>query len=325
MGLTNQALESLTAVISLKVRQNPSHASRFFELYAGDVNKRVNLKNDSNCSHQIRTILDNNSFGISVGTLTKAYIWRHASFFNHSCVPNVHRHFINDFIVMTCKRDVHAGEELCISYSAMGEEFASRSKKFKHYGFSCQCSLCAFEVNQPEIYKFQRSRLLQDYRDRLAPWFDRRAALSPSDRSLLLVHLQDLVHNLCDNYIASGRTQFWYDISEAGPALAVLQTELNMESQAIATWTLMVGKCNDGEEGAVGLSTALAALRYRTKKLGGCETDLSDVVRAWRVAGKDPTASGHWQEMHHMWIDCTNVEDSIRSTFAQLELEHSTQ
>lgn len=43
-------------------------------------------------------------------------------------------------------RDVHAGEELCISYIEENDEAQKRRKALKHWFFECACKKCTVEL-----------------------------------------------------------------------------------------------------------------------------------------------------------------------------------
>ena len=72
-------------------------------------------------------------------------IWPEASFFNHSCAPNVSRRRIDRQWVFETSKDVPAGSDLCISY-IRGEEplpFNERQERLKSgWGFVCNCLKC---------------------------------------------------------------------------------------------------------------------------------------------------------------------------------------
>jgi len=76
-------------------------------------------------------------------------IYISASFFNHSCDPNVRKEALGRGYVFYTARDVEAGEELCISY--IGGECATqgleeRRKSLKEsWFFECACVRCVTE------------------------------------------------------------------------------------------------------------------------------------------------------------------------------------
>ncbi|KAH8646737.1 hypothetical protein BX600DRAFT_476855 [Xylariales sp. PMI_506] len=79
-------------------------------------------------------------------------LWPSASYFNHSCQPNVGKQRIGRSWVFTASRDIASGEELCITYLG-GDEKAldrpSRMEKLKQtWGFDCGCERCSEKNNQ---------------------------------------------------------------------------------------------------------------------------------------------------------------------------------
>lgn len=68
-----------------------------------------------------------------------------ASFFNHSCDPNVRRCRVGRRMVFWAWRPIAQGEECCISYTSRGEE--RRQFLLEHYGFTCTCRHCVEHTN----------------------------------------------------------------------------------------------------------------------------------------------------------------------------------
>lgn len=73
-------------------------------------------------------------------------VWPSASYFNHSCYPNVTKNRAGKTWVFTATVDVNAGDELNISYLGGDEATLCRSDRQerlkKVWGFDCACSLC---------------------------------------------------------------------------------------------------------------------------------------------------------------------------------------
>ncbi|OCB87648.1 hypothetical protein A7U60_g5174 [Sanghuangporus baumii] len=83
-------------------------------------------------------------------------IWPIASFFNHSCEPNVARRRIGRRWIFTSAREISKNEELCISY-IRGEENASnlteRRKRLRNaWGFECRCVKCVHEEENQGVH-----------------------------------------------------------------------------------------------------------------------------------------------------------------------------
>lgn len=92
-----------------------------------------------------------NSFGIrsldDAGAEFFGYgVWVSASWFNHSCVPNVVRRRVGRSWVFGTVREVGSGEELVISYLNGEEEelgVVERRERLKRtWGFECACKRC---------------------------------------------------------------------------------------------------------------------------------------------------------------------------------------
>lgn len=96
-----------------------------------------------------------NSFGIFEdelgrdGEMLGYGTWTSASFFNHSCQANVTKRRHGRQYVFVAKRDMKAGEELCINYieDAVDENVDTRRRRLQAgWGFVCACSRCTQEV-----------------------------------------------------------------------------------------------------------------------------------------------------------------------------------
>lgn len=70
-----------------------------------------------------------------------------ASFFNHSCRPNLKKSRCENRMVFTTMRDVKQGEQLCIDYFQISQEqFAYRQKTLsENWFFQCACDRCSEE------------------------------------------------------------------------------------------------------------------------------------------------------------------------------------
>jgi SET and MYND domain-containing protein len=104
---------------------------------------RAVVERDSHNSFGIRSLDDNGDeyFGYA--------LWPEASFFNHSCRPNVAKKRNGRTWEFWLLRDVKAGQELTISYLG-GEEnelgFAERKRRLHAtWRFECQCERCDLE------------------------------------------------------------------------------------------------------------------------------------------------------------------------------------
>lgn len=95
---------------------------------------------DSHNSFGIRSLEDEGSEFFGFGC------WPGASYFNHSCNPNVEKQRQGRAWMFTAGRDIAVGEELCITYLSGEERKLSREERMsrlRNWGFACNCDRCA--------------------------------------------------------------------------------------------------------------------------------------------------------------------------------------
>ncbi|KAJ9636272.1 Histone-lysine N-methyltransferase set-6 [Coniosporium apollinis] len=94
---------------------------------------------------------DHNSFGIrsleADGSEFLGYgIWIAASYFNHSCSPNVAKRRVGRCWDFSTVRDIRAGEQLCITYLSGDERVMNtnqrRARLRMNWDFECACEKC---------------------------------------------------------------------------------------------------------------------------------------------------------------------------------------
>lgn len=112
--------------------------------------------------HAIKTRETHNSFGIrSLGDGGSEFfgfgVWPSASYFNHSCAPNLCRRREGRAWVFSAKRDIVPGEQLQISYlsgeDSSGDDVNWRERSVtlrKTWGFDCACGKCVMEKAEEE-------------------------------------------------------------------------------------------------------------------------------------------------------------------------------
>lgn len=100
-----------------------------------------------------------NSFGIWETPITPdsenlgSAMYPSASYFNHSCEPNVLKMRQGRTIRFVTSRDIHKGEELCISYGDTDREVGERRRMLKEWwGFDCDCIRCRRELLDKGCY-----------------------------------------------------------------------------------------------------------------------------------------------------------------------------
>jgi hypothetical protein len=95
---------------------------------------------DSHNSFGIRSLEDEGSEFFGYGC------WPAASYFNHSCGPNIEKNREGRAWFFRAGRDIKAGQELCITYLSGEERRLSRGKRMlrlkKTWGFDCACERC---------------------------------------------------------------------------------------------------------------------------------------------------------------------------------------
>ncbi|KAF2181585.1 hypothetical protein K469DRAFT_740787 [Zopfia rhizophila CBS 207.26] len=146
-----------------KLRWNGSLRGQFFELDAGDYDKDYSVGEKNGHAEdgvvdvfQIEAIRQRNCFSVptrSIDLLNEQYnrhqemrngFWNHASYINHSCIPNSVRTFIGDIHLLRATRDIKAGEEITHQYISPEVDILERQEKYMGtWGFECDCPLCA--------------------------------------------------------------------------------------------------------------------------------------------------------------------------------------
>lgn len=113
---------------------------------------------ESSCTSNLCRIVvqaaSHNAFGIrSGGEDNEEYmgyaVYPQASYFNHSCEPNLSKQRHGTSWHFSCNQDIAKDQELCISYLGGDEKdldvTARRAKLASVWGFECQCQRCQEE------------------------------------------------------------------------------------------------------------------------------------------------------------------------------------
>ena len=75
--------------------------------------------------------------------LHSAGLWSTISLLNHACASNTQLSFIGDMMVIRASQDLGLDTEINFWYKQLDPAMCeSRSKKFKHWGFECDCAIC---------------------------------------------------------------------------------------------------------------------------------------------------------------------------------------
>ncbi|KAL5389800.1 hypothetical protein DPSP01_002289 [Paraphaeosphaeria sporulosa] len=89
--------------------------------------------------------------------------WTHASYANHSCLPNSIRTFIGDLRFLRAARDIAAGEEITNQYVAPDIDIDERQEKLRTtWGFECDCQLCIIDSSVSEGTRKERLRQFEE-------------------------------------------------------------------------------------------------------------------------------------------------------------------
>ncbi|EON68490.1 hypothetical protein W97_07700 [Coniosporium apollinis CBS 100218] len=111
----------------------------FLPHVTAEVCREIPLRDDHN-SFGIRSLEDDGSEFLGYG------IWIAASYFNHSCAPNVTKRRVGRCWEFLTARDIRAGEQLCITYLS-GDERAMNTNQRRarlrvNWEFECACEKC---------------------------------------------------------------------------------------------------------------------------------------------------------------------------------------
>lgn len=186
---------------------NPKLAAAFIDLYDGgdryrrfEGKKLLEFNMDGTTvvdMFQVRAIIDHTAMvapAIKSG-LSSAYlhsqadhceqesvlgIWQYASYLNHACIPNAHRAYLGDMMILRATRNIQANEELLIAYVDSTWHFDKRKLVLATLGIAeCDCPLCQVERTLSPETLDKRKRAERDMRrfleeDRKKTSFQRR-------------------------------------------------------------------------------------------------------------------------------------------------------
>ncbi|KAH8768309.1 hypothetical protein F5883DRAFT_644096 [Diaporthe sp. PMI_573] len=166
-----------------KMRHNPHQASKVLDLFdrgsfEGKTVSRVDGTVVLNV-FQVHAITELNSFkcpSIRFDFWCKGEdgkgstgIWVHASYINHSCLPNARGAFIGDMMIVRATDDIQVGEKIFTSYVPATRAFPERKESLStSWEFRCGCPLCCLEGQLPASVFTDRARLVQEAKDFIA-------------------------------------------------------------------------------------------------------------------------------------------------------------
>ncbi|OIW23927.1 SET domain-containing protein [Coniochaeta ligniaria NRRL 30616] len=158
----SRASAALYAMMVRQLYDNPSLASTILSLYGGAYQRSghegdlvdgvpivdiflVESIRNKNCFSAPLSTLDDTRPTTTSGRMAKG-LWLHASYMNHSCVPNSMRSFLGDLLISRATRNIAEGEELSQQYVPVKALSDVRQAQFlAGWGFTCQCALCEAE------------------------------------------------------------------------------------------------------------------------------------------------------------------------------------
>jgi hypothetical protein len=157
-------------------------------------------------SYQVHDIVTRNAFQLD-GPSEREYhgsgVYIRSSYANHSCVPNSHRSFIGDLLLLHATKDIENGEELTISYGPGLEEFTSRRETIMSmWNFTCNCPLCVADAQVP-VHVLER----RDSLTKVAEAFIKRSSPHEGTTNSMLLQAEQYVRDIAatyDNNLYSG-------------------------------------------------------------------------------------------------------------------------
>lgn len=122
-------------------------------------------------------------------------LWVMTSYLNHSCLGNVGRTFIGDFVIVRALKFIKKGEELLQSYAPVIAPLTGRRKIFKKMRFMCRCVMCTYQHRVPAKEFNQREKALEDFVKFEKVNQHRIAKMSPDLSPELRKHIDAIFHS----------------------------------------------------------------------------------------------------------------------------------
>jgi len=116
----------------------------------------------------LEEVLSTNAFDIFIDELkSPGGLFLTASRINHSCVPNADHSYDDKsgYKSVFANRDIHAGEEITISYINHYNSRALRQMELRTWGFVCRCPACDKNHPRSGAYEQRLQRLEQLHQD----------------------------------------------------------------------------------------------------------------------------------------------------------------
>lgn len=125
-------------------------------------------------------------------------VWFMTSHMNHSCLENVGRTFIGDFVIVRALKSIKKGEELFQSYADVVKPLKDRQYVFKKLGFTCRCLLCRYQARMSTKECQQRQRAVANFQKFEAASSKKIEKLSPDLAPQVRKHI-DTIFNTYSN------------------------------------------------------------------------------------------------------------------------------
>ncbi|KAL1867938.1 hypothetical protein VTK73DRAFT_3903 [Phialemonium thermophilum] len=173
-----RASAALYAAMVHQLYDNPSLGATVLQLYDGGIGRTggegatvdgvpvvdvfvLEGIRTKNCFSAPLSTLEDTKPSVPSGRMAKG-LWAHASYMNHSCVPNSMRSFLGDMLVSRATRDIAAGEEIFQQYVPVKALLHERLAVYREsWGFECRCPLCDGEKRSAPEKLARRRELLR--------------------------------------------------------------------------------------------------------------------------------------------------------------------
>lgn len=132
---------------------------------------------------EIKSIIDKNSFQSRPMEFSSNFkpepnqlesnsgFWTKCALIKHSCLPNTHKIYFNDVVLVYASQDINENELITSSYVNNTDTYEERSKNLKEYGIDkCMCDLCCMDREDPQTK--DRDCFVLENRDRIRKLVD---------------------------------------------------------------------------------------------------------------------------------------------------------
>jgi hypothetical protein len=121
-------------------------------------------------------------------------VWVLTSHMNHSCLENVGRTFIGDFVIVRAIKGIKNGEELFQSYADVTKPLKDRQYIFKKMGFTCKCALCRYQTYMSTKENREREKAVANFTKFEGASTKKIAKMSPDLAPQVRKHIDIIFH-----------------------------------------------------------------------------------------------------------------------------------